>query len=188
MAMVTEVKTASFDALVRVVVASSVSNSWNAAVGEWTVIELEEDPAGRGVCICGQTGLVKLFTIRNDQNDSLLFPIGSVCVNQFGRTDLDRQVNLFGDLLTLRNAIRAQEDVTLTSSYFSRAVLDYLYTEGAFTPDQWNRGEGENDYDFLLKMFNKRNKDSLSRPQQWKITMLLQQKVLPFVLADQRLK
>lgn len=180
--------TESFDALVGAVVASSVSGSWAAAVLEWDVTELEEDPAGEGICVCGQTGLVKLFTIRNRHNGAELYPIGSVCVNQFGVEVLDRQVSVFSQLLALRTAIRANENVTLTSEYFSRAVLEHLYFSDAFTPDQWNGGDGENDYEFLTKMFNKRNKDDITAPQRRKISALLNQKVLPFIAAHERLR
>lgn len=175
--------TESFKALVRVVLASSVSNTWDTAVLEWTVVDLEEDPSGHGVCVCGQPNLVQIFTIRNVHNGSHLHPIGSVCVHQFGRKDLDRQVDLFGELHTLRKAILAGQ-VALTSKYFSRALLEHLYSEGAFTPDQWNHYDGENDYDFLRDMFNKRNKDAITSAQQRKINVLLRNKVFPVVLAD----
>lgn len=44
-----------------------------------------------------------------------------------------------------------------------------------------------NDYEFLVKMFNKRNKDAITKPQQSKIYMLLKNKVLPFVQTHDRL-
>ena len=179
---------ANFATLARAVVRSSVSKAWSAAVTEWEVVALEEDLDALGVCVCGQTGLVKLFTIRNKRNDSVLFPIGSVCVNQFGRKDLDQQITVFSDLLTLRSAVIAGERVTLTAQFFSRAVLEWFYAQGVFTPDHWNRGDGANDYDFLLKMFNKRDKDSISRAQRQKLSLLLRQKVFPFIQADDRLK
>lgn len=43
------------------------------------------------------------------------------------------------------------------------------------------RGDGENDYQFLQDMFNKRNKDDLSRKQEAKICQMLKYKVVPFV-------
>lgn len=168
--------------LVRVVLDSSVSNTWDTAVLEWTVVDLEEDPSGRGVCVCGQPNLVEMFTIRNVHNGSHLQPIGNVCVRQFGRNDLNRQVDLFSELHTLRKEIPTGE-VTLTSEYFSRALLEHLYSKGAFTPDRWNDYDGENDYEFLLDMFNKRNKNAITSGQQRKISVLLRNKVFPFVLA-----
>ncbi|MFK0242641.1 hypothetical protein ACIQTX_17460 [Microbacterium sp. NPDC090281] len=180
--------TASFPALVRAVVSSSVSNTWDIAKGEWQVTEVDEDLGADGVCVCGQMGLVSLFTIKNRSNGSELHPIGSTCVNQFGRSDLDSQVRVLSTLLNLRAAFRDGKVVELTSDYFSRAVLEDLYDEGAFTPDQYNGGDGGRDYDFLVKMFNKRNKDDITRPQRTKISVLLNRKVLPFIDHDDRLK
>ena len=182
------IKKADFDTLAHEVVGSSVSKTWSAAVTEWEVVALQEDPSAHGVCVCGQTGLVKLFTIRNSLNGRELHPIGSVCVNEFGRKDLDQQVTVFSYLFALRSAVIAGERVTLTAQYFSRAVLEWFYAQGVFTPDHWNRGDGAHDYDFLLKMFNKRDKDSISRAQRRKISLLLRQKVFPFIQADDRLK
>jgi hypothetical protein len=178
----------SFSTLVQAVLESSNSSLWRVAVSEWEVVDLEEEPEGTGVCVCGQTNLVKLFTIRNRLNGSNLFPIGSVCVNKFERDDLNRQVELLSDLHSLRKTLVAGDDIELTVDYFSRAMLEYFWHRGVFTPDQWNYGDGENDYDFLVKMFNKRNKDSITVPQHKKIYMLLQRKVVPFVLADERLR
>lgn len=167
----------------------SESESWDFAVREWSVYSLEEDPTESGVCVCGNTGLSKLFTLRNDLNGSFLNPIGSVCVNQFGRRELNGQVTLLNDLQALRNAINAREAVTLESGHFTRALLEYLHARGAFTPDKWNGHNGYNDYDFLLKMFNKKKKKNEITPaRRRKITMLLRTKVFPFVQQTERLR
>lgn len=177
--------TESFQRLTRAVVAASAANEWSAAVMEWDVTELEEDPTASGECVCGQQELVLLFTITNKRNGAQLHPIGSTCVQKFGRTDLNRQVTLYSDLFRLRAAINAREQVTLTSDYFSRAMLEYFADEGAFTPDGWDADGG---YSFILDMFNKRNKDAITKPQQAKIAVLLNRKIIPFVLADESLK
>lgn len=176
--------TESFHRLTRAVIAASVANEWSAAVMEWDVTELEEDPTGSGECVCGQRELVLLFTITNKHNGAQLHPIGSTCVQKFGRTDLNRQVTLYSDLFRLRAAILDNKHIALTSDYFSRAMIEYLNDEGAFTPDQWDADGG---YAFILDMFNKRKKDEITRPQRAKITVLLNRKVIPFVLADESL-
>jgi len=177
-----------FDELVRRVLDASESDVWGIAVGEWAVSQLEEDPLGCGVCVCGHTGLVKLFTITNQRNRALLYPIGSVCVNQFGREELDQQVKVYDELLRLRKAILDGSRIRLTSDLFSRALLVWLFNEGSFPPDEYNNFDGERDLEFLLKMFNKRNKDALTRPQQKKITAILLAKVMPFVRNYENLK
>ncbi|KTR74568.1 hypothetical protein NS234_18840 [Microbacterium oxydans] len=170
--------------LTSAVIAASVANKWAAAVLEWDVTELEEDPTGSGECVCGHQELVLLFTVTNKHNGAKLYPIGSTCVQKFGRTDLNRQVTLYSDLFRLRAAIFNNTRITLTSDFFSRAMIEYLNDEGAFTPDRWDADGG---YAFMLDMFNKRKKDEITRPQLAKITVLLNRKVIPFVLADESL-
>jgi hypothetical protein len=177
----------SFETLKRVVESESVADDFFNAVLEWNVVELEEHPTADGECVCGQQNLVKMFTIRNHRNGAELFPIGSHCVNHFGREDLNLQVAVFSDLLSLRKYILAGQSIALTSEYFSRAVLKWLFDEGAFPADQWNGYDGERDYLFLIDMFNKRNKDALSRKQEGKIYQMLKFKVIPFVRAHKAL-
>lgn len=177
-----------FQALQRAVISASVSNTWSTAVTEWEITGLEEDPSMQNFCICGQPELVKLFTITNTHSGLILYPIGSKCVKLFGREDLEEQVDQLTAVFRLHAAIRAGKNIALTSDFFTKSVLDYLYDAGAFTPDQWNSGNGENDYDFLLKMFRKRKKEDITASQRAKIYMLLTHKVVPFVQSDPRLK
>lgn len=175
--------TDSFSRLTRAVIAASVAHEWRAAVMEWEVTELVEDPAASGECVCGQQELVLLFTISNSRNGAQLYPIGSKCVQKFGRADLNRQVTLYSDLFRLRAAINANEHITLTAEYFSRAMLAYFSDAGAFAPDGWDSDGG---YTFMLDMFNKRDKDSITKRQRAKISMLLNRKIVPFVLENAR--
>jgi hypothetical protein len=177
--------TESFHTLVRAVIDASASKEWDSAVLEWDVTELEEDLTASGECVCGQTELVKLFTIRNKRNGAELYPIGSECVKKFGRSDLTRQTTLFSDLLKLRSAIQDGQPVRLDSEYFSRAILEYLDDKGAFTPDEWDSDGG---YSFMLKMFNKRIQANITKAQRWKISAIMKQKIIPFVVADESLK
>lgn len=177
-----------FDALEQAVVQASRSNTWTTAVLEWEVVGLEEDAEGEGVCVCGHPELVKLFTIENRRNGAILHLIGSVCVNHFGREDLDRDINVLRSHLALRTAVRQGKAIDLTSEFFTRAMLEDLYEQSAFGPDQYNGGDGENDVDFLLKMFNKRDKTAITRAQRWKIRFLLRDKVVPFIEGDPRLR
>ncbi|MFI8633580.1 hypothetical protein ACIGEP_13385 [Microbacterium sp. NPDC077663] len=178
----------SFEVLTSKLMAVSVSTDLASAISEWEVVALEEDPSRDNFCVCGQPELAKLFTIRNSRNGEVMYPIGSECVKKFGSKDLDAQVNLYADLLKLRIAVQKVATIEMTSEFFSRAVLEYLYEEGAFTPDQYNGQDGEMDLIFLLKMFNMRYKDRITGPQRRKIRMLMSNKMEPFILNDRRLK
>lgn len=181
------IKTANFQALRRAVIDASVANNWKTAVLEWEVTSVEEHPTSEGQCVCGQTNLLWMYTITNSEQNADLFPIGSTCVNHFERLDMNQQIAVFRKLVQLRSAAREGTKITLTTDYFSRAVLDHLYTFGVFTPDQYNDGDGWNDWDFLRKMFGVHDKTTISQKRQWKIKKILEQKVVPFVLNDDRI-
>lgn len=179
--------TPNFQSLKRAVIDASVADRWSAAVLEWEVTYVEERPQRDGECVCGQTGLLWLYTIANDSTGTELFPIGSSCVNHFGRSDLTKQISIFRKLVFTRDAARAGERVEITSTYFSRAVLDYLLLSGAFTPDAHNGNDGAKDHAFLRQMFGKKDKSALSTKQAYRLRKLLDDKVIPFLLTDPRL-
>lgn len=174
---------ANFAALRSAVIAESTAGTWDQALHEWELAGLDRDPRGRGICVCGQTGLVDLYTIANRNNGHTF----SSCINLFGRDDLDRNAGVLSGLLRLRSADATGQRIELTGKYFSRAILEHLHDAGVFVPNQWNGGNGRRDYEFLLRWFNKRNKDAITRAQRAKILALLRDTVLPFVRADERL-
>ncbi|MFC3297885.1 hypothetical protein [Clavibacter michiganensis] len=146
---------------------------------------LENDPAGRGVCVCGKTGLVYLYTINNLHTRQSLFPIGSVCVDLFEVAELTADVSVLRGLFELRSAFEGGMRVTLAGEYFTRALLADLWENGAFPSNEYNRGNGENDYKFLLDMFNSRHEPSTRENK--KIWVLINKAIKPFVLTDERL-
>lgn len=179
--------TANFQVLRSAVITASDAGKWKKALLEWDVTSVEEHPTSDGECVCGQTGLLWMYTITNEVNGAELFPIGSSCVNHFGRTELNRRVDVFRKLVLVRDTVNDGNTVDMTTEFFSRAALEFLYEEGVFTPDAFNHGDGWNDCEFLLKMFGKRDKSTINSKQQYKMRMLIENKVIPFVLADTRL-
>ena len=174
-----------FEALQRAVLSASRANRWAQAVQEWRVIRLEEDPQAQGVCVCGKTGLVYLYTIHNEGSANELFPIGSSCVNLFEVEELDLSVSVFRQLIELRSAFASGQRVDLTKDFFSRALLADLWENGAFPPNEFNHENGDNDYRFLLDLFNRR-RDFTDREQR-KVWVLINRTIRPFVLSDGRL-
>ncbi len=174
----------SFETLKKVIEANSVADDFYHAVHEWNVTAVDEHPSSEGECVCGQQHLLYMYTIQNHHTGLPLEYIGSKCVQHFQSSDLNLQVNVFRGLFELRKKILAGDQVSLTSDYFSREILKWLYEEGAFPATTYNGNNGNNggnDYRFLLDMFNKRNKDEITRGQQGKITGLLHYTVKPFV-------
>jgi len=177
--------THNFETLRRAVTDASVADRWAQAVEEWQVLGVEEDPLSNGICVCGKTGLLYLYTIHNHQTRQTLFPIGSSCVNLFEVDELDLSVAVLRQLMQLRAAFTAVERVELTSDYFSRAVLVDLWENGAFPPNGFNRSNGDNDYKFLLDMFNQRHE--FTEKEGRKVWVLLNKTIRTFVMNNERL-
>lgn len=175
----------SFGALRTAVIKASRADCWAQAVEEWQVVGVEEDPHAKGVCVCGKTGLVYLYTIQNQLNHEVLFPIGSSCVNSFEVEELDVTVAVLRRLFDLRAAFVEGKRVELTSEYFSRAVLADLWQNGAFPANEYNRSNGDNDYKFLLDLFNQRH--DFTANEKRKVWVLLNRTIRSFVISDERL-
>jgi len=175
-----------FETLRGVVINASVANAWAPAVQEWQVVGVEEDPQSTGWCVCGKSNLRYLYRIENRHTYDTLFPIGSVCVNLFEVEALDRDVAVLRRLFDLRTAFAAGQRVQLTNNYFTRNVLADLWERGAFPDNHYNRSNGENDYKFLLDMFNQRHPPTDNEDS--KIWVLINRTIKPFVLQDERLR
>ena len=173
--------TVQFDQLVREVVKQSESNNWDEAKTEWNIVNLMEDKTEKSQCICGQPNLRYLYTIKNVKNGNTLFPIGSQCINQFKQDDLNNDVTTYRKLLELQQAVADRKFITLNTEYFSRDVLLYLYENGAFKPNKFNKHNPKNDYNFLLKIFNKHAQPS--EKEQKKVTALIMNAIIPFAQA-----
>ena len=85
------------------------------------------------------------------------------------------------DMYRLAHAMERGERIELTSKYFSKKLLYALYEEGAFAPNKYNRDDGTNDYQFMLDMFNKRNKSEITEQQHRKIRGLIAYSIKPFL-------
>ena len=169
--------------LIRTVVNNSESDTWQEAVTEWEIYDCEEDESCLEVCICGKENIKYLYTIRNVYNDKLLFPIGSSCIKKFNRTDLRAETALIEGQFKLLHAVEENRYLSLSSELFSRKLLRWLYDQGAFDTS-YNHYDGENDYDFMLKMFNKRDKDSITINQDKKIKAILLNSIKPFLQKE----
>ena len=98
---------------------------------------------------------------------------------------MSASVTVLHRLLELRAAFIAQKRVDITSEYFSRAVLAYLWQNGAFPPNEYNRSNGDNDYKFLLDLFNQQHE--FTQKEERKVWVLLNRTIKNFVMNDERL-
>lgn len=174
-----------FGQLKRVVLEKSYSKNWANAVLEWKITDTDEDESCSSSCVCGKENIRYLYTIENMKTKETLFPIGSSCIRKFDRRDLNNQTSLTEQLFRLYHAVEENKFIRLSNELFSRKLLKYLYGEGAFLSDNENYDEKEN-YEFLLKMFNKRDKVAITQGQERKIKAIILNNIKPFV--QKRLK
>ena len=70
--------------------------------------------------------------------------------------------------------------LSLSTELFSRKLIMYLFKEGAFESNNPNYS-ALNNYTFFLKMFNKRDKESITPAQDKKIKAILLNNIRPFI-------
>lgn len=170
-----------YENLIETVLEKSYSHVWKLAVEEWEIIDCEEDACRENSCLCGKENLRYLFTIRNMENGNILYPVGSSCIRKFGRADLSDQTQVQEDMFRLLHAVEKDDFITLDSRYFSRKLIVKLYEQGAFPPNEFNFFNGKNDCQFLIDMFNKRDKTNITPSQHRKIRGLIGYSIRPFL-------
>lgn len=177
-----EVKTSHYaENLIFKVIERSNSSNWKNAVHEWDIVGWQEDTKIQSSCICGKDNIRYLFTIENNENGNILEPIGSHCIKKFKRKELDEITAIYEDLFKLNSALGNKRYITLSSEYFSRKLLMFFYEKNVFVDSKYNNFNGEKDYQFMLDMFNKRDKDSITKPQQSKINGIIVNQIIPFL-------
>ncbi|WP_430596039.1 hypothetical protein [Streptococcus gallolyticus] len=164
--------------LIKDVMDNSDSNDWDSAVTEWEISDVEENELLEESCICGKEHLRYLFTIENQLNGNVLYPIGSSCIKKFERDDLKYEVDVKEQLFKLLHAVEDNEFLQLSSEFFSRKLLRYLFEVGAFKATKWNNFEPEKDYEFMIDMFNKRNR---TENQNKKAVAIILTSIKPFL-------
>lgn len=172
-----------FEILKERVLELSESDIWEIAVNEWEITDCEEDETCSSQCVCSQTNLKYLFTIHNFNNDNILKYIGSTCIKRFGREDLSNETDIIEKLFNLKHAIEQNRFIELNSTFFSRKLLEYLYNKGAFIETPYNNFNSENDYLFMLDMFNKHN---WTEKQHKKIKALIINSIKPYLLENMK--
>lgn len=124
-----------------------------------------------------------MFTIINTVNGNELFPIGSSCIKKFGRDDLDNEASVREKMFKLYHAVENNQFISLSPEFFSRKLLRKLLDEGAFDCE-YNDYDGFDDYEFILKMFNKQDKSSITIGQEKKIRAIIVASIRPYLQSQ----
>lgn len=168
-----------YNNLIKEVLDNSESNDWEEAINEWEIEDVIEDNSLQSSCICGKENLHYLFTIKNSVNGNTLYPIGSSCIKKFKQSHLNKEVSIKEQLFKLLHALEENKFIELSSEYFSRNLLEYLFDKGAFKSTKWNKYNPKNDYEFMLAMFNKRK--PLTSKQQGKVNAIILNSIRPYL-------
>lgn len=173
-----EITLNSLKQLKKIVIDNSTTNDWASARNEWEVIPgVREDQDVNTTCICSHPNLRYIYAIRNTKNGNILTPIGDICIHQFDSNTMTNDASNYLALYKLCQAADANENITLSTKYFSRKLLLYLYDNNAFQPSKFNSYNPWNDYNFMLHMFNKRS--PLSPAQKKKVSVLIKYNIIP---------
>lgn len=167
-----------FRLLKKTVIESSFSEDWNNAVKEWDIVSMKENTDADSICICGNTGLRYLYEIHNNKNGNTLFPIGTTCIKQFEREDLNEEIKNYVMMFNMVSAVENNVRIELKSSFFSRRFLEYLYRKGAFIETKYNDFNSNKEYKFMLNMFNKRK---VTEKQNKRITAIIINSIIPYI-------
>lgn len=101
---------------------------------------------------------------------------------------MEETIKIQEGMFKLYSAIQDGERIELSTRFFSKKILLYLYRQGAFKPTRYNHYNGEEDYQFLLDMFNKRNKNEITELQQRKIRAIIAFSIKPFLQRNLKYK
>lgn len=175
-----------YENFVSVILENSESKDWGEAKTEWDITDVYEDESLSESCICGKEDLRYVYTITNRINGKSLYPIGSHCITHFENPDLNERIETDKQLFKLAHAINAHDAIDLSSEYFSKKLLKFLYDNEAFKANEYNCYNPKNDYEFLLKMFNM--KKERSARQHYKIKAICSNYIEPFVKEYVKIK
>ncbi|MBK5077393.1 hypothetical protein IL308_11575 [Lactococcus lactis] len=167
--------------LIKKVIDNSESDIWKSAITEWVIDDVEEDTNQFESCICGKENLRYLYTIRNKLSGKFLYPIGSQCIKKFEQDELTNEINVKEQMFKLLHAVEDNAFLKLSSEFFSRKLLLYLYEQGAFEETKYNDFDSLQDYQFMLDMFNKRVRTD---KQDKKATAIILNSLKPFLQAQ----
>lgn len=168
--------------LIKIVLNNSESKKWDIAVNEWDLSNEVIKENAESMCICGKEGIKYCYEITNIKNGNKLFPIGSSCIKKFGREDLNEKLKIKIELRRLRELIYKRKEIELNGENFSKKLLEHFFNAGVFTPDKYNNYNGQKDYEYFLKIFNKRKKENISITQAMKIKAIINKKIKPYIM------
>lgn len=158
--------------LINSIIENSLSNIWSNAVLEWELIDCFDSGSDDSECTCGKKDIRYIHTIKNKNNNKEL-EIGSVCIKKFERNDINNLVDIQEQSLKFCQKIKDKQYITILD--FSRKLINFLH--------EYNYFATENDYEFFLKMFNKKDKKDISVKQNGLIKSIIFYQIMEKIKA-----
>ena len=101
-------------------------------------------------CVCGKENIATVYIVRNVQTNTILSPIGSVCINLFSKDVIkEAEDELKNNLLKifLKPNKYNQSRIAMSSKFFKKENIESLFDAGVITEDEKDK---------CLKALNKR--------------------------------
>ena len=114
---------------------------------EWVYEGMYPDEAQ---CVCGKERITTVYIVRNVQNNTILSPIGSVCINLFSKDVIkEAEDELKNNLLKIffKPNKYNQSRIAMSSKFFNKNNIERLFEAGVIDEDEKNK---------CLKALNKR--------------------------------
>ncbi len=166
-----EIEGKNYKKLFKIVTSNSKAKIWNEAVKEWDIDKKYDNGIADDSCTCSHENIRYVFIIKNINTDRNL-KIGSTCISKFGRKELDEYASVSEQEFKLFSAVREKKFITLDNNFFTRKLIKLFRDKKVIT---------EKDYSFMLKMFNKKNKEDITKNQQKYINGLLGFTIYPYL-------
>lgn len=168
---------------IQTIVNASAASTWEAAVCEWEIIGCIEDPTHSESCVCGHENLRYIFTIENLLNGNVITNIGSSCIKKFERDELNNDATCWKmvfKLISVASKAGNLLKVPFEAPYYSRKLLWFFYEHDVFKATRCNGYDEFADYEFMIDMFNARNRTTA---QNRKVNAILEYNVRPFLIG-----
>lgn len=156
----------------------SVSCNLKEAIQEWDIESVDNNLCKDSQCICGHKNIRFEYKLKNRINKNIMFPVGSVCIREFNRSDFKERSQVYETLLTSISDGFIQ--LSTLKEKFNRKTLMFLYDSGAFDIGVSLR-QGWMDYKFILRLFNRRSSDAISDKALDRYTMIMNNRILPWI-------
>jgi len=113
---------------------SENENNWQ---DEWEYVGCY---ASQAQCICGKEDLATVFIIQNKINKTILSPVGSVCIKNFGKSMGTPAIlqNLKKGLVDYlsRSTIFFKRNIAATADFFTKENINTFLEFGLLTPEE----------------------------------------------------